>query len=104
MRGFLFGLVFLALVTIGCKSSGDHAPALGVAYAGPATLVLRQEINPRSAVAGTAHHGERLEIIQQRRRFLKVRTAQRLEGWTEERLLLSTDEVARLKRFNQQAR
>lgn len=104
MRSCLTGLLFLALLTVGCQPQGERLPALGVAYAGPATLVLRQEINPRSAVAGTAHHGERLEIIQQRRRFLRVRTARGLEGWTEERLLLSTEEVARLKRFNQQAR
>ncbi len=77
---------------------------IGEAFAGPSTLVLRQEINPRSAVVATAQHGERLEIIQQRRRFLKVRTRKGQEGWTDERLLLSTAEVARLKRFNQQAR
>jgi len=104
MRGFLSGLLCLALLTIGCKSQGDRSPSLGEAYAGPSTLVLRQEINPRSAVVGTAHHAERLEIIQQRRRFIKVRTAKGQEGWTDERLLLTSDEVARIQRFNQQAR
>lgn len=104
MRGFRFTIVFLALVTIGCKSQSDRATAIGVAYAGPATLTLRQEINPRSSAAGTAHHGERLEIIQQRRRFFKVRNAKGEEGWADGRLLLTTDEVARLQRFNQQAR
>jgi len=97
-------LLFLALLTIGCSSPGEHAPSIGEAYAGPTTLVLRQEINPRSAVVGTARHGERLAIIQQRRRFIKVRTAKGLEGWTDERLLLSPDEIARLRRFNEQAR
>jgi hypothetical protein len=100
----LLSLLSLSLVIVGCNSSAQHAPAIGEAYAGPSTLVLRQEINPRSAVATTAQHGERLQIIQQRRRFLKVRTAKGQEGWTDGRLLLSTAEVARLKRFNQQAR
>src|SRR5690242_9963049 len=104
MRGFLIVFVFLTLLAVGCRPQGEHLPAIGVAYAGPAALVLRHEINPHSTVVGTAHHGDRLEIIQQRRRFLRVRTARGLEGWTDERLLLSTDEVARLKRFNQQAR
>jgi hypothetical protein len=104
MHRLLFSLLPLSLVIIGCSSSSEHAPVIGEAYAGPSVLVLRQEINPRSAVAATAKHGERLEIIQQRRRFLKVRTAKGQEGWTDERLLLSTAEVARLKRFNQQAR
>jgi hypothetical protein len=102
MRGFLFFLLSLALLTIGCKSPVEHSPAIGYAYAGPSTLVLRQEINPRSAVIVTVRHGERLDIIQQRRRFARVRTAKGQEGWTEDRLLLTPDEVARLKRFNRQ--
>lgn len=104
MRGFLSGPLCLALLTIGCKSQGDRSPSLGEAYAGPSTLELRQEINPRSAVVGTAHHADRLEIIQQRRRFIKVRTSKGQEGWTDERLLLTSEEVARIRRFSQQAR
>jgi hypothetical protein len=104
MRRFRFAAIFLALVIIGCKSHSDRAPAIGVAYAGPATLTLRQEISPRSAAAGTAHHGERLDLIQQRRRFFKVRNSKGEEGWTDERLLLTTEEVTRLQRFNEQAR
>src|SRR6266446_673619 len=104
MRRFRFATIFLALATIGCRSQSDRGPTIGVAYAGPATLTLRQEINPRSAAVGTARHGERLELIQQRRRFFKVRNVKGEEGWTDERLLLTTEEVARLQRFNQQAR
>src|SRR5689334_8870925 len=96
--------VLLWTVTIGCKSGGERSASIGEAYAGPSTLVLRQEINPRSAEAGKVPHGERLEIIQQRRRFVKVRTMNGQEGWTDERLLLSPGEVAHLKRFNQQTR
>ena len=104
MRVFLSSIVCLALLLIGCRSQGDHSPAIGTAYAGPATLVLRQEITPGSAPSATVHHGDRLEIVQQRRRFVKVRTATGQQGWIEDRLLLTPDEVARLNRFNQQAR
>src|SRR5207245_2824362 len=41
---------------------------------------------------------------QQRRRFVKVRTAKGQEGWTDDRLLLTPNEMARFNRFNQQAR
>lgn len=104
MHRLLLSLLLLALLIVGCSPSSQHAPAIGEAYAGPSTLMLRQEIDLHSAVAATAKHGDRLEIIQQRRRYLKVRTAKGKEGWTDERLLLSTAEVARLKRFNEQAR
>jgi len=103
MRVFPISLACLALLLIGCKSQGGHSPAIGTAYAGPATLSLRQDISPNSARVATVHHGDRLDILQQRRRFVKVRTAAGQEGWIEDRLLLTPDEVARLKRFNQQA-
>src|SRR5579864_1026257 len=103
MRVLLSGTVCLAFLLAGCKPPGDHSPSIGVAYAGPATMVLRQDITPGSPPAVTVHHGDRLEIVQQRRRFVKVRTANNQEGWIEDRLLLTPDEFARLKRFNQQA-
>jgi hypothetical protein len=49
----------------------------------------------------TVRHGDRLEIIQRRRRFLKVRNAAGREGWTEEHYLLSPQEIARLKSFSE---
>ena len=93
------GLLLSALVLAGCQSEPPRAPAIGEAYAGPATLVLRQDINPRSPEVVTVKHGDRLEIIQRRRRFLKVRNTAGREGWTEEHYLLSSQEIARLKSF-----
>lgn len=104
MRYLLLSLLLLSLVIAGCDAGANRAPSIGVAYAGPTTLPLRQEINLRSATVATARHGERLDIIQQRRRFVKVRTAKGQEGWTDERLLLTPEDVAHLKRFNEQAR
>src|SRR5579863_9176450 len=102
MRVLLSGTVCLVLLLAGCKSRADHSPSIGLAYAGPATLVLRRDISPSAPPAVTVHHGDRLEIVQQRRRFIKVRTSDNQEGWIEDRLLLTPDEFARLKRFNQQ--
>lgn len=104
MRSVLISLPLFSLLVAGCNLRKERAPVIGEAYAGPSILVLRQEINPRSAVVATARHGERLQIIQVRRRFIRVRTMKGQEGWTDERLLLTPDEVVRLKRFNQQAR
>lgn len=92
------------MLLAGCDSRPERANPIGVAFAGPSKLPLRQEINPRSSVVTTALHGEKLDIIQVRRRFVRVRTVKGQEGWTDEHLLLTPDEVARLKRFNVQAR
>jgi hypothetical protein len=87
-----------------CSTEPSRVPAIGVAYAGPATLTLRREIDPRSATVAVARHGDKLDIVQKRRRFLKVRTRSGAEGWTEERLLLAPDEVNDLKGLADQAR
>ncbi len=98
------GCVFLLLAALGCGPSSDREPGIGEAYAGPATLTIRQEIAPRSAVVATVHHGERLQIIQQRRRFLKVRTTKGVEGWTDERVLMSPSQIRELRQLSEKTK
>lgn len=90
-------LILAVLLLAGCSSAPERAPAIGEVFAGPASVTLRQELHPRSAVTATVKHGERLEVIQRRRRFFKVRTAQGVEGWTDARHLLAPEEMARLE-------
>jgi len=87
-----------------CQSRDRRAPSLGEAYAGPATLPLRKDIPLQAPVVATARHGDRLEIIQHRRRFMKVRTPGGAEGWTEDHLLLSAQEIADLILVERRAR
>ena len=76
MRKYLsVGLLLLMLGLAACQSRDRRTPALGEVYAGPATLLLRKDIPLQAPVVATARHGDRLEIIQHRRRFMKVRTA-----------------------------
>ena len=89
---------------LGCRREPPRTPAIGVAFAGPATLNLRQEIAPRSPVVVTVKHGERLDIIQRRRRFIKLRTEGGIEGWTDERQLLTEQEIAGLRQFFEQSK
>jgi hypothetical protein len=44
-----------------------------------------------------AHHGDHLDITAQRRRWYKVRTPKGVTGWTEDRDLLDTGQMNRLK-------
>jgi len=97
---FLFLLILLGA---GCRSGPAPAPAIGEAFVGPATLNLREEISLRSKTVATVKHGERLEILQRRRRFLLVRTAQKKEGWTDNRQLLSTAQMAALRKLAERA-
>jgi hypothetical protein len=82
-----------------CAGKPKRAPAIGTAFAGPATLNLRQDIPTQSPVVGTVKHGDELQIVQHRRRFIKVRTKAGVEGWTEEHLLLTPAEIETLRAF-----
>ena len=97
------GLLLLILAMPACRSGEPRAPAIGEAYAGPATLGLRRDIPLQSPVVATVKHGVRLEIVQRRRRFLKVRTPGGAEGWIEDHLLLSSEEIAALKEVERRA-
>ncbi len=98
--GFCAALTLLFLAA--CNPGPPRVPAIGEAYVGPATLSIRQDISLQSPVVATVSHGERLEILQRRRRLVRVRTPHQAEGWTDERLLLSPAEVLSLSRLSEQ--
>ena len=91
------------LLLAGCKSSPPRSPAVGEAYVGPATLNLRSEIPTQSATTVVVKHGDRLEILQQRRSFLKVRAPNGTEGWVDQRQLLASEDMAGLKTLAKRA-
>jgi hypothetical protein len=47
----------------------------------------------------TAKHGDRLDVLETRRRFVKVRTAAGVEGWTDLNLLLSDQQMGDLRKL-----
>lgn len=93
----------LALLAAGCGDPADRSESLGEAWVGPATLNLRNEIPLNSGVAATLKHGQRVEIVQRRRRFIKVRARGGAEGWIEQHLLLSAAEMEALRDLNERA-
>ncbi|MEO8100845.1 MAG: SH3 domain-containing protein [Acidobacteriota bacterium] len=83
----------------GCSWGGGKQPVLGYAYTAPASLNLRDELGLRASTVATVQHGERLQIIETKRKFVKVRTAQGAEGWTDSALLMGQaqmDDLAKL--------
>ncbi|HEY4362609.1 MAG TPA: SH3 domain-containing protein [Bryobacteraceae bacterium] len=92
------GLFLLAaLLLVGCTSSPPQKEATGTAYAGPANLNLRKDLSVKSAVVATAHHGDRLDVVETRRRFVRVRMSAGVEGWTDARDLLSEQQMSDLR-------
>jgi hypothetical protein len=93
----------LLLLMGACQSGPPKKPAIGEAYVGPATLKIRSDIPLNSPTVTTVRHGDRLEIIGRRRRFLNVRTSTGAEGWTHEAELLSSADMAALRELADRA-
>lgn len=81
----------------GCRNDAKRAPVLAEAFVGPAVLNIRSDIPLDSAPVTTVKHGERLEIIGRRRKFLRVRAPSGSEGWTDERQLLGAADMSELR-------
>ncbi|MBK5293627.1 MAG: SH3 domain-containing protein [Acidobacteriia bacterium] len=92
------------LVLAACGAGRQNVPAIGEAYVGPISLNLRSELALRAEVTATVRHGDRLEILEYRRRFAKVRTDKGQEGWTDGRQLLKPEQMARLRRSAERAK
>ncbi len=91
-------MVAALLLWTGCRSGpAAHAPAIGQAFVGPATLKIHADLSPQSPAVATVKHGERLEILARRRILIRVRTPGGAEGWTEARQLLAASDMASLQ-------
>jgi SH3-like domain-containing protein len=103
---FIPKVIWAALLlsgAVGCRNEPKRAPVLAEAYVGPATLNLRSDIPLDSTPVAVVKHGEKIEIIQRRRRFMRVRTASGTEGWTDERQLLGANDMVALKELSGRA-
>jgi hypothetical protein len=93
----IIAAVSILCALAGCNNKPERAPVIGHAYAGPATLNLHKEIDSKSPTVTSVHHGDKLEIVGQRRRWYRVRAANGVEGWTSDRELLDTAQMRRLR-------
>jgi hypothetical protein len=105
MRRCLIIVSCLAALLAGCDTSpvSKRAAAIGEAFVGPITVELRDDLAPKAKVVGKVKHGDRVEIIQQRRRFVKVRSESGIEGWTDTRRLLTPEQMHELNELSARA-
>jgi len=99
---WIIGVASLLATLSACSSRPRETPTIGTAYAGPANLKLHKDIDSKSATVITIHHGDKLEIVGQRRRWYRVRTASGVEGWTSDRELLDTAQMRRLEALSKE--
>ena len=103
MSGFRAIIVVVCcLVAFACAPVGG--PAAERLYVAPMKLELREQLGLQSKVSGIALHGDRVLVMERRRRFARVR----LEGggamgWVDSAELLSEQQWAKLDRLAMQA-
>ncbi len=103
MKSGSLALLIPILLLTSCGTQQNRTPALGQAYVGPTILNMHEDLNPKSPVTATAHHGEHLDILEYKRRFIKVRTAGGISGWTDIRQLLTPEQMSELQDMAKQA-
>jgi uncharacterized protein YgiM (DUF1202 family) len=95
-RSLRLTVMVVLLALAGC--SPDQPTALGDAYVAPATLNLRTDPGQKNTSTVMLKHGERLRILDVRRRFVRVRTDHNAEGWVDASQLLSTEQMDEFKK------
>ena len=82
-------LLALAGFSAGCKQGPLRSNE--VAYVAVPQAVLRDRVSAIYNKVGTVSNGQKLEILEHQKRFVKVRTAGNQEGWVEVRFLAGQD-------------
>jgi SH3-like domain-containing protein len=81
-------LLFLALLPACSRKSMVHHDYM---YVSAAETSLRDRVATMYNKVGTVQNGDRVEVLERQRRFLRVRTDKGQEGWIEERSLVPQD-------------
>jgi hypothetical protein len=95
--GLLGSLLWLA----GCGPSAP--PTLGDAYVAPAVLGLRSEFAQNAAPAVMLKHGDHLQIVDVRRKYVRVLSDHGQYGWVDSSQLWSPAEMEQFRKFTEQA-
>jgi SH3-like domain-containing protein len=82
---FLLWLV-LPLLLSGCRG---RSRVQEIAYVSAPQVVLRDRVSAVFSKTGVVKNGDRVQVLERERRFARVRTASGVEGWMEQRSLVS---------------
>lgn len=81
--------LLLIVAALSLSACGHHQRVLEIDYVSAPQVVLRDQLAQVYTKVGTAANGERVEVLDRDRRFAKVRTASGVEGWVEQRYLVT---------------
>jgi len=94
-----FALVLFVALTLlpSCKHTGGRV--LEVAYVSGVQVNLRDRVAAAYEKVGLVKNGDRVEVLDHDRRFVKVRTASGVMGWMEQRYLVNQQVYDQLQKL-----
>jgi uncharacterized protein YgiM (DUF1202 family) len=85
-----FALLLVLFFTASCKQGGPVGSG-EVMYVSAPTANLRDHVATVYNRVGSIANGERVVVLERQRRFVRVRTAEKAEGWVELRALVPSE-------------
>ncbi len=83
----IFALAIVFLFTLSsCKRKSGHV--LAVNYVSAVQATLRDQVATINNKVGTVKNGDRVDVLEHEKKFSRVRTADGVEGWIEQRYLV----------------
>jgi hypothetical protein len=82
-------LLPLALAVLPLTACNRHGKAQEIAYVSYPQVVLRDRVAPVYTKNGTVKNGERVQVLEREKRFVHVRTQGGVDGWVEQRYLVT---------------
>ena len=92
-------LFLLALILLAPACNRGRGKVLEISYVSAPQVALRDRVAPVYNKVGILKNGDRVDVLDRDRRFLKVRTANGTEGWIEQRYVISQDVFNQLQKL-----
>jgi hypothetical protein len=90
----------LTFLLVGCRGRNK---VLEIAYVSSPQAILRDRVSAVFSKTGTVKNGDRVQILERERRFVRVRTASGVEGWIEQRSLVPESVYDGFQKLTQKA-
>jgi len=82
-------LLFAIVAAVFFSACGRHKKAAEIGYVSVPQAVLRDRVAQVYTKVGVVKNGDRVQILERERRFVRVRNDSGLEGWIEQRYVVS---------------
>jgi SH3-like domain-containing protein len=94
----LLCIPFISILLLSACNHG-RGRVLEIAYVSAVQAILRDHVAAVYEKTGVVKNGERVEVLDHDRRFVKVRTAAGVTGWVEQRYLVGQDVFDRIQKL-----